>query len=305
MIRPAKTVVTLLLAGLLALSGCAWFRHGPGGEQTLLDVKTYGRYAKIVALAVYDGTGTGQSELVRQLQAVMTARFQKTLGRARLVKKGDSDFPDYLEVLPSTGTGRLDNMALAQAARLDGFQALVMASLDALVPQSEKEGMFWWRKDRFYLLACLRAEIFDPVTAAKPICVTKEIKIKIEQEDFDFFKNQDWRLPEAVQQIIVKQAKAVTKRIAKALDRLQWQITVTAVSDGRAVLPAGSRAGVQTGDRMAVFGVHRVVTGVDGEAFVVPGYRKGTVEVEKVEPDYCEVKISGPVAVGDIAVPVR
>ncbi len=306
MTGPVKTGLALLVAGLLVLQGCSWLRPGPQVAETLLDVKDCDRYAKTAALALYDRTGTGQSELLEQMRQVLTVRLQKALGGTRLVKRGDPDYPDYLEVLPSSGKGRPDNMALAQAARTDGFQALVMVSLEALVPLSEKKGMFFWRKDRFFLQACLRAEIFDPVTAAKPLSTDEEIRVRVGREEFEFYRDQDWRLSEAVCRAIVKGAGDLAKKIVKALDGLQWQVTVTAVAGDKAVLPAGGRAGVRPGHRMAVFGVYRVINGVEGEAFVVPGYRKGTVEVEKTEPDYCEVKkISGSVEVGDIAVPVR
>ncbi len=305
MSKLGKIVLLVMIAGAVTFQGCAWWKKPPEGKETLLDVKTYDRYAKIVALAVYDRTGTGQDEVVEQFRRALTARLQKALGKVHLVTIGDPDFPDYLEALPSSAKGGLDNLALAQAARADGFQALVLVSLEALVPQAEKKGMFWWRKDRFFLQTYLKAEIFDPVTAAKPLSIIEEVKSRLERDDFEFFEQQDWRLPEYVQEAIIRRAKDLAKRISKALDELRWQVTLSAVDGGKAVLPSGQRAGIKVGDRLAVFGIEGVVEGVEGETFMAPGFRKGGLTVEKVAPGFCEVKIEGRAAVGDIAVPVR
>ncbi len=294
-----------LVLALLLVQGCGWGKAGSPVGESLLEAKTYDRYAKVVALVVFDRTGIKQEELIQQLREILVKRLQKKMGKGLLVKQGDPDFPDYLEEMPTTDLGTLDNMALAQEARLDGFQALVIVSLESFVPLSEKKGMFWWRRDRFYMLSYLMIDVFDPVTAARLLRLSEEVKVRVDQDDYDYFGTRDWMAPDSVEEALLKRANAVAKKVAKALDKFKWQVTLAAVEDDQVALPAGKRAGVAPGDRLAVFGIQRVITGVQGESFVVPGFRKGQLVVEKVFPAYCRARAQGPVQVGDIAVPVR
>jgi hypothetical protein len=73
------------------------------------------------------------------------------------------------------------------------------------------------------------------------------------------------------------------------------------------VLAATPAAGLQPGDRLAVFDGRRTVTGYDGERFILPGFRQGTVEVAAESGDEILVKdeAGGVFPIGSILVPVR
>ncbi len=193
------------------------------------------------------------------------------------------------EALPRLSSGALDNFALAQIGRRIGLNAIATGALNNINLTQEIRGIMF-RDAHYFIQVTIRVEVFDTATATKILdeIFTKELEID-EMEYASIQANQEidpaW-LQEAFQELIVKMGN----RICEALFDLSWAAFVVGTDGNLVHLSAGQRAGLEPGIVLDAFDSSKIITGVNGQRYIVPGLKIGEVKVQTVYPDRSEAE---------------
>jgi hypothetical protein len=226
------------------------------------------------------------------------------VGRVRLLSSGDEAFPDFMK----TANPFADPQAtfeVSREARLDGFHCLLQATLMDVRPAEKKKGIWWFRKTKYYMNVVVALDLYDTFTAAKISSRVMEETVKI---NLDSYENFQAGMPDnigAVDDIIVDMAQDMGKQAAREIAAGHWMAAVTAVQGQQISLAAGRGAGLGVGDRLSVFEGRRVVDGMAGEKFIVPGYRVTDIQITALEENSATASAenSADIQPGDIVIP--
>jgi hypothetical protein len=304
-------ILTLVLALVLVMTsvGCSLpRRYYPVETESIRDLPVLDGQVKRVGVCRFeDRTGTRQAALALRFETKVQAALGRNCGKVEIVKGRDAGAPEFLQRPPSMETGGDDNFALTQAARQAGFQVIVQGELLSLRHRVDRSGWSRFRKSNHFLDLRLRAAAVNAVTAAKVAQHSEMISLPIDAETgaavdagdrFDLPK-----LAEAVEEAGVDLAL----KLCAGIRAHPWQTVIGATRGTEMVLTAHPDAGLQAGDRLAVFDGSRTIVGDRGERFVLTGFRQGTLIVNGVAKG--EVTARGEdgavFPAGSVLVPVR
>jgi hypothetical protein len=281
---------------------------------TINSVEPAKGYSKKIAIAL---TRTPASEFGRRIGDLYYHTLINTLRdedpRLRLVTQKDAGWPDFMTAAVQEDAMSTNALALAEKARMAGFNGWACARIESLQPVARKTGILWFRKERYFIFGELSFSIFDACTGAMVVDKVVETSTSVSKDDYNAMKNgmvaDIADFDDAVSDI----GTDIGEQAAEVLEDQPWQIGVTSVQGDRVFLPAGSSAGLQDGQRLAVFAGRRILDGQDGVRFVVPGPKVGEIEIVRVAGQTSEAKVqtasgaSGDtsIQVGDIAVAIQ
>lgn len=303
---------TYMMMMVMILGVVHWGCAGSSGnakaeKQTVVSIKQGQGHRKSIAIVL---THWPQTEFGRRIGDLYLNTIIETLQdknpRLRLVTDLDPAFSDLLNVRDQASK-TADTLMLARKGRLAGINGIVAASIHNLRPLNRKTGLFWFRKMRYYLYFDLFLDLYDPITAAKTVSLVEEASIQISEDDFENFQSATTISIEKLDRKIVDLAEDMGEQTAETLADLPWQTTVVKVQGTSIFLPAGSRAGLQTGGRLAVFKGSRILEGQGAEKFFAPGFKIGEMVITAVSPQAAEAEADGSdnIQEGDIVVPVE
>jgi hypothetical protein len=218
-------------------------------------------------------------------------RFQKTLSQYLdgdcddlIVLTPDSPGPaSGFTQLPRLPSGDIDNYALTVLGRQFGLNAVVAGSLNDVGLRDEKEGFLWTRETHYKVRVSIRVEAFDTWTGTNIVDENfsrtfeiSEMEYRQIQEGFkEFFPD----LEETFASLLADIATRICYEISDQL----WHGYILSDSGGTLLISSGSGIGLRPGDKLNVFGDGRVIEGVNGHRFFIPGPEVGVVEVVQVE----------------------
>jgi hypothetical protein len=300
-------VITLTL--LLLTTGCSLpRRYYPVKTESIRDLPVLDRHVKRIGVCRFnDRTSANQAALVARYETALREAVGRNCGKIELVNGRDAAAPDFLKGSPSTEDGRDDNYTLTQTARGVGFQVVVKGELLSLRHRVDRSGWSRFRKSHHFLDLRLQTAAIDTVTAAKIAQHSKMISLPIDAETgaaIDAGKPFD--APKLVEQVNAAGIDLALKLCA-AIRAHPWLTVVRATRGTGMILAAQPAAGLEAGDRLAVFDGSRTIAGDGGERFVLAGFRQGTLIIKSVSKGevsgYGEDGAVFPV--GSILVPVR
>jgi hypothetical protein len=300
-----------IVLGLVMLfgGGCAGSRDAI--PTTINSVEPSKDLSKTIAL---DLTRTPSSDFARRIGDLYYHALIDALRdedpRLHLVTRTDAQWPDFMTMTAQENPLQVDNLALAEKARMAGFNGWACARVENLMPVARKTGILWFRKERFFILAELSFSVYDACTGAIVVDKVVESSISVSEHDYNAMKTATATSIADFDEAITDLGEDIGNYAAKVLKDQPWQIAVTGVQGDRIFLPAGATAGLQGGERLAVFSGRRIMDGQDGERFVVPGPEIGRIEIVRVTSQTAEAKVqsmsgSAAIQVGDIAVAVQ
>lgn len=293
----------LLAAGALFL-GCAGGSHRTARTAVPTFERHYDAgYTKRVALGVFQAPPTplGRESADYLMQAV--AQILRTqVPRLQLLTA---------EQTPSVNAaiGRLHTEPIDVAARhwrSDGYQGIVALALLDLRLETKKTGALWFRKARHFILFEAVIDLYDPNTGAKLMSDVAELSLKISAEDYDALQSGSQTRIADLDEQLLDLADDFGDKAAEALQDHPWQTSIIRMDAQRIGVAAGRLAGVQPGDRLAVYSGRRWVEGAAGK-FVLPGIKIAEIQIEQVDDNQAVAQTLSTDAVkpGDIAMPVR
>jgi len=310
--RSAAGICVVLGITILICWGCAGSKdtlnHIPATINTVNPAKGLN---KKIAIAL---THTPPSAIGRQigdlyLKSLIDA-IRDESHQLQLVTIQDADWPAGMTELLTKAALPENVLALAEKVRQAGYNGWACARIENMWPVTKKTGIFWFRKEHYFLFMQLTFTVYDPFSGAKLFDEVVEASTAISEDDYSAFKSGETIELENLDEAVGDVARDLGERAAKALDHQPWLTGVTRVEGNRIFLSAGGQAGLRSGERLAVFEGRRILEGQNGARFIIPGYKVGEIEVVMVAERTSEAKdrtAAGDTKIhaGDIAVAIK
>ncbi|MBU4317987.1 MAG: hypothetical protein KKF30_12040 [Proteobacteria bacterium] len=195
----------------------------------------------------------------------------------------------FLADPPKKASGTMDTMAMALIAREEGFNLILRPILTKVHHEKPTSWWNWLIKDEDLITMTIRMEIYDTHTGA-------EIFHDNFMEEQDITKVETKELP--VPQIMAlpdfevmssKLAKTMANKISNNIDAFPWKGFLVA-SDGKTgFLSCGSSLGLKKGQELSLSKDLEVLTGYDGNQYILPGPVVDTVKVVELGPNQAKV----------------
>lgn len=259
-------------------------------------------YVKRVGLGVTHAPSTELGrESARWFAQSVAATLQRRVARLQLLKAWeDETLKEAIDLLDSS---TID--VAATRWRTDGFQGIVAAALLDEHLVTEKTGLFWWRKDRYFVKFEVVLDLYDTHSGAKLVDEVAEISLKISKEDYDALQSGTVLHISDLDESLVDLASEFGEAAAEALRKHPWQTSIISTDAERIVLAAGRSSGVQVGDRLSIYNGNKRIVG-EGGKYVLPGMKIAEVDIKQVDEhrSIAVVLQNGSVHAGDIAMPI-
>ncbi|MBI5063278.1 MAG: hypothetical protein HZB87_07435 [Desulfatitalea sp.] len=266
-----------------------------------------GNYWKKGAIALKAGA---QNDFGRQSEQLLLQTLIETIDRQadrlRLLPPDDNQSPDFMK-LANPFADPQSAFEFHKKARMQGFHCLLQTSVLDIRPVEKKKGIWWFRGIKYYLNVVVSLDLYDTFTAAKISSQVMEALVKINSAAYEDYQAGIPNNIEAVDEAIVDMAQEMGELAAEQIDAGRWMAVVAAVQERQVRLAAGSDAGLEEGDRLAVFEGQRIADGLNGEKFIVPGYKLADIEIVAVEANSATAQSEVPAVIrpGDIAIPAE
>ena len=211
--------------------------------------------------------------------------------KALLVKPGDPGYPDFLSNIPRRDSGAINNINLALAGRLHGFNALVTGAVVDIAAYQEKSGIFWLRDTHSFIQIQILVEMFDTETGAKLLDENFIHEVEVDETDYLLIKKKKQASIPEIPESLAFVAKNIAEKICDALNAERWKSYILSKDGKRVVIPAGRKAGIRQGMVLAVYDDSKAIKGAGAEQFFLPGAKTGEIRITSVHPDKSEAVI--------------
>lgn len=306
--RRRKALLPVLLAATLLIAGCGIASsYRPAPQKTIRDFSGSGKYLKKVGVVALLNNATlgGQQIPIFYMRAFLES-INAEASHAVLVIPGRDEAVPFLMNPPRTANGHLNVYSLSSLARQEGMNFLVSPLLMDVRVRTRDTG-FWFFKDVAYSLQVqTAAAIYDTITGTRLALGTLIDEVDIDEYEAQRIRNGENVIVDSLEEVVEEMGQSLGERMAEAINEGKWLASVVALSDGACVISAGSDVGVETGDRFAVLDASEMLTGMDGQRYIVPGVKIGEIAIDGVTPGQASgAPVSGGTAppVGSILVP--
>ena len=278
--------IALLSLATLVVCGCGISRsYRPADQKTIRDFSGSSNYRKKVGIVALSNTTIFVSDqIANPFMTAFLSSMESAASDAALVVPGKSEVPPFLWNPPRIPSGDLDVFTLSGLARKEGMNAVVSPLLLDIRVRDRHTG-FWIFKDVAYSLQIqTAAAIYDPMTGTRLALgiLTDEVEID-EQQASSIRSGQEVPVDDLVD-VGEEMGEALGERMGDAISESKWLASVLSIQDGSCVISAGSEAGIKAGDRFTVLDGSGILTGLDGQRYVVPGAKIGEITISRVTP---------------------
>jgi len=293
------TILSAILVWIAVLTGCGTVQRSyhavmEGGHEALRWVKSTDddliKKVGVHQVNNWSGYTAPDFETVqtRRLAELLQAETKDLI----IIPPGTPEAPELLTRLPRTPENAIDNLEVALQARKAGLNALVVASLIDVRDRRQEKGL-WWFKDVFdEIEMTINVEVYDSQTAAKILDERFIHRIEADMPLAMPGQPPASALPlQVIEEIEEKIWPDVVRRIVDEMVVIPWVGFIQTVSDAAVTLTAGAESGLEAGDVLDVFDSGRIIEGVGGGRFLVPGAIIGEIEVASASPGRIEARI--------------
>jgi hypothetical protein len=304
-----KNTPPLLLIVMLLVSGCGIASsYRPADSKTLRDLSGSSDYRKTVGVMVLTNTTQFTSEqAATPFLAAFLSSLRSVASDAVLVVPDQTDVPPFLGNPPRLANGDLDVFTLSGLARQEGLNAIVSPVLMDIRVRTRDTG-FWFFKDVAYRLQVqTAATIYDAITGSRLALEMLTDVIDIDEDQAAVIGKGQEVLVDDLVDVAGEMGKKLGRGMGDVIQDSQWLASVVSVENGMCVLAAGSESGIEAGDRFSVLDGSRILTGVDGQRYVVPGLIIGEITIRRVasRQSYAAPESGNMPPAGSILVPAR
>lgn len=290
--------------------------YGCGGSKNLLkkiptsinSVKASKRHTKKIAVMLTQVPDTTMGRTIGEFYLkTMVEAIQDEDRRSKVIMPQDAGFPAFLASILSGSSVPADIPSLAQKAQQAGYQGWMTTTINSIHPYAKKRGLIWFRKTRYYIHVDVTVDVYDPYTASKIASEVMERSVRVSEDDYESYKSGREAPTEDFNNAIKDIAEDLGELVGEALKDHNWKASIVKVAGDRVYLPVGSESGLNEGEQMAVFKGRRILKGLQGELYTVPGFQIGEIQITAVSTHSAEGKLIKPADVqpGDIVVPTR
>jgi len=196
------------------------------------------------------------------------------------VVPGQNEFPAALENLPMLETGFVDNMAIADIGRQNGFNAVVTGVISDI---RQKDEISWLTGDHSYFQVTITAEIYDTQTGAKLLDKTylHEVEVDVDQAT-ESEKETDYFDIIAIEKVLKTIVKEMHADICDTVSGLPWLGFIIAAEENTVTISAGKKVGLKAGTHLNIYQNDQTITGTFGNQYRIPGPLIGELELTSV-----------------------
>lgn len=192
---------------------------------------------------------------------------------------------------PKLKTGIIDGYALTILGRQLGLNAIVTGSLEDIRVIEELQGVLWTKDTQHLVQVFIRVEVFDTRTATKILDNTFDRRIEIDDLEYRMIQqNEQIKLPE-LNETLNQLLTDIGDSICDAIRDQPWDGYITEIDGDRYVIPSGTEVGLDPGDILEVFDGSRIMEGIGGQHFFIPGLKIGEIEIVTMTEDKLEAKL--------------
>ncbi|WP_372681354.1 hypothetical protein [Desulfosarcina sp.] len=283
-VKKIGLVASLLMA--LVFSGCGISSsYRSAYQKTIRDFSGGDKYRKAVGVLVLSNATMFKSEQVASpFMESFISSLESNASGALLMVPGKSDVPSFLWDPPRIANGDIDVFALSALARQAGINAVVSPVLMDTRLRTRNTG-FWFFKDVAYSLQVQTAAVvYDAATGARLALGIITDEIDIDEDQAGIIRSgqevqvDDWA------ELVEEMGEALGERMGDAIKESQWTSAVVSIEGGSCVIAAGGEVGIDVGDRFSVLDGSEIMTGLDGQRYIVPGLKIGELTVSRVSP---------------------
>jgi hypothetical protein len=192
---------------------------------------------------------------------------------------------------PKLKSGLIDGYALAILGRQLGLNAVVTGSLEDIRVIDELQGVLWTKDTQHLVLVFIRVGVFDTRTGTKILDNTFDRRIEIDDLEYRLIQESEQIKLPVLNETLNRLLTDVGDSICDAIRDQPWDGYITKIDGDRYVIPSGTEVGLESGDILEVFDGSRIMEGIGGQRFFVPGLKIGEIEIVAITEDRLEAKL--------------
>jgi hypothetical protein len=187
-----------------------------------------------------------------------------------------------LEKTPRLPSGQIDNLALTQAGRSLGVNAILGETLSDIECVKDQTGIYGFRDLAFFVRLTVRLRGYDPQTGAVLFDEVFRDEVEVGEADWRDIKARKGYQKDIVNQLLIKVSDKMSEKAGEELCSMPWKSYITALSGDTFALPAGEDVGLAEGDVLDVFGMVGTISGPEGQSYMLSGPKIGELRITKV-----------------------
>jgi hypothetical protein len=299
----------LSLLVTLLLSGCGISSpYRSVDPKTIRDFSGSSKYRKVVGvLALSNATIFTSAQVSSPFMAAFLSSIESNASDAVLMVPGKAEVPPFLWKPPRIAKREIDAFTLSGLARQEGMNAVVSPVLMDIRLRTRNTG-FWFFKDVAYSIQIqTAASVYDAATGARLALRIMTDEVDIDEDQAGIIRSgQEVQVDELVE-LAEEMGEKLGEWMGDAIKASKWLSAVTSIGNSSCVIAAGSEVGIEAGDRFSVLDGSAVLTGLDGQRYIVPGPKIGEITISRVSPRQSSgAPESGAIPpVGSILIPGR
>ncbi|MBW2107210.1 MAG: hypothetical protein JRI36_00890 [Deltaproteobacteria bacterium] len=234
---------------------------------------------KIVVLSAARRLDPGGADLAGAAASALEVALAEDCDAVKVI--GSQQVRSALEAVPRLTSGELDNLALAQAGRIHGVNAVLETGVVDMHVDKEKRGIWGFRDLVPVLRAAFRVRVYDVETTATMMDEVFEQELDLTDmawEDQGPGVEAGQYVRPLLVEVIPKMADAVCDR----LSAIPWSGFVVRCTKGTCIVSAGKDVGLAQGDVLEVFKMADPVQGFAGRVYLMAGPKAGELKISRV-----------------------
>jgi hypothetical protein len=245
----------------------------------------FGLKKKVMVLSVIDQAGIGE-EKSEQITASLVELLKKD--KHLIVHRSTTPIPPPSKIR-SPQYGMTMDPELAQRSETMGMQAVITGILTPFEFDSQKSGIWPFRKVKRTCEISMIVNVFDVTTNTLLLTELKGAKIKTKrdvsegQEEKRAINKQ--KVDQALSVILDDQASA----IKKALKNQPWTGRLISADGKKIMINGGKDVGITAGSVFEVFGEGESITTASGRTIYLFGPKLGDIKADEVTENYASV----------------
>ena len=208
----------------------------------------------------------------------------------RPVLPPDPEFPEPLRNIPEIRPGLIDNLAVADAGRGIGANAVVVPIIYDISTKQELRGFLLFKAAKNFIQFTVGVSAFDMETCAKIFDRTYQDEVEIDEFELETVRKDRRIQSTELENALQEAAEELAEQFCEQTEKQPWKSFVLTVGD-TVEIAAGSAAGLEKDDQLDVLAPGEKMEGVDEQVFFLPGKRIAKVRIISVTPETAAAEV--------------
>lgn len=297
--RIGSIIIALVLICLLIplVDGCSTYMTARRTSKKIAretkDIVTFNeKLRKYIGLVRFENwTYYKRDDIDKVLQNQLSEILLSACPDVLLARPEDDNYPEFLADLPPRVAGQIDNINLALLGRQYGFDAIVTAAIMNISAYEELRGMVWLRDTHSYMQIQFLIEVFDTETGAKLLSENRIHEAEIDEGDVEFIKEKKQVVLAQIPETIKHVASILGEETCDAISTHPWKSYVVSINAKNITIASGANAELEIGMKLNAYDPGRIIKGIEGQQFFLPGSVVGEIQITRVHPDRAEATV--------------